>query len=109
MLIDRNRMKILKTIGEKFHDMAWNHYSFKTVVMTTAVPIKASTMARYKVRVKDILGEIWWFNLIGAKHICFIQKVEPDLVGGYTFKIDSHRIDVSIRGQLLQLCSFLGL
>lgn len=109
MLIDRNRMKILKTIGEKFRDMAWNHYSFKTVVMTTAVPIKASTMARYKVRVKDILGEMWWFNLVGVKHICFIQKVEPDLVGGYIFEIDSRRIDVSIRGQLLQLCSFLGL
>jgi len=100
MLIDRNRIKVLKTIGEKFREMAWNYYSFKTVVMTTAVPIKAYTIAKYKVRIKE---------LIGGKQIFFIQKVEPSLVGGYTLEIDSQRIDASIRGQLLQLCSFLGL
>jgi F-type H+-transporting ATPase subunit delta len=100
MLIDRNRIKVLKTIGEKFREMAWNYYSFKTVVMTTAVPIKAYTIVKYKVRIKE---------LIGGKQIFFIQKVEPSLVGGYTLEIDSQRIDASIRGQLLQLCSFLGL
>jgi ATP synthase F1 delta subunit len=100
MLIDRNRIKVLKTIGEKFRKMAWDYYSFKTVVITSAVPLKASTIAKYKVRLK---------GLGGAKQIFFIQKVEPALVGGLIFEMESKRIDVSIWGQLLQLCSFLGL
>jgi F-type H+-transporting ATPase subunit delta len=100
MLIDRNRIEVLETIRDKFQELACNHYSLKTVVITSSVPIKALTLAKFKKRLK---------RLTAASQIFFLQKVEPSLIGGFIVEMDSKRIDVSIRGQLLQLSSFLGL
>lgn len=100
MLIDRNRIEVLETIRDKFQELACNHYSLKTVVITSSVPIKAVTLSKFKKRLK---------RLTAASQIFFLQKVEPSLLGGFIVEMDSKRIDVSIRGQLLQLSSFLGL
>lgn len=100
MLIDRNRIEVLETIRDKFQELACNHYSLKTVVITSSSPIKALTLSKFKKRLK---------RLTAASQIFFLQKVEPSLLGGFIVEMDSKRLDVSIRGQLLQLSSFLGL
>ena len=99
LLVDRGRIQLLENIAEKFLELSYKQESIEIAKVTSSIKLSADQQKEIAEKLKVITG---------AKQIKLAQKVDPQLIGGFTIEIGSKMIDTSIRGQLRQISNLLG-
>jgi len=90
----KNREPILATVATQFHQ-AYNEYKgIQKATVTTAVPMDAKARVEFEKLVK---------NYSDKKQIELIEKVDPDLIGGFVLKVGDRQVDASIRSKIKTL------
>ena len=99
MLVDRGRIELLESVAEKFLELSYKQESIEIAKITSSIKLSADQQKEIAEKLKIITG---------AKQIKLALKVDPQLIGGFTIEIGSKMIDTSIRGQLRQISTLLG-
>jgi F-type H+-transporting ATPase subunit delta len=98
VLINRNRINLLKSVITNYLDLVYQIASIKTIEVTTAIafsnPQKNTLIQKLK-------------ELTNAREIRLRIIVDPSLIGGFLIKIESKVIDFTIKNQLKQLAKHL--
>ena len=100
LLIDRNRTEILEDVYEQYVEILNNQESIKLALITSSIKLTEEQLVTIAKRLKIITG---------ASTIKVAFRVDPQLIAGFTIEIGSEIIDTSIRGQLNQIRSLLGI
>jgi len=99
LLVDRGRIELLESVAEKFLELSYKQQSIEIAKITSSIKLSADQQKEIAEKLKIITG---------AKQIKLALKVDPQLIGGFTIEIGSKMIDTSIRGQLRQISTLLG-
>ena len=94
ILTRKNRESLLPTIAAEFHN-AYNEYkSIGKAYITTTVAMDNEFRKAVEVLVK---------KLNDKKQVELIEKVDPDLIGGFVLNVEDRHIDASIKSKLKAL------
>lgn len=94
LLENNRRIDAVREIALAYLSLYRKANNIKLVEITTAAPLGKDEMDRLRKLVSD--------HINGAKAE-FIEKVDPDLIGGFVITIDSERLDASLQNELKQL------
>jgi F-type H+-transporting ATPase subunit delta len=87
----KNREGILMDIAREFVFQYNIHKSIQVAELTTAVAIDESQKAQFISLVKEITG---------MKEAQLVQKINPDLIGGFVLKVNDRQLDESLSSKL---------
>ncbi len=87
----KNREEILLEVAQEFEKQFNLHNSIQVAEVTTTFPIDDKLRGEFKEVVKDISG---------MKTVQLIEKINPDMIGGYILKVDDRQIDESLSSKL---------
>ena len=94
LLIDNNRIDLMRHIALAYLEMYRKANNIFLVSITSAAPLADKEMARLKSLIS---------SHVGGASVEYETAVAPDLIGGFVVKIDSERLDASIKNELKQL------
>ena len=98
VLINRDRINLLKPIISNYLDLVYETASIKMIEVSTAFPFtnlqKNSLIQKLK-------------ELTNAREIRLVITVDSNLIGGFLIKTDSKIIDFSVKNQLQNLAKYL--
>ncbi len=90
----KNREPILVEIARAFHN-AYNEYKdIGKAQVTTTVPLDANLRAEFERLVKKYSDK---------KQIELLEKVDPELIGGFILNVGDRQVDASIRNKIKTL------
>lgn len=94
-LLDKNRRTdFMRGIALAYIAIYHKERNISTVTVTSAAPLQPDATTRL-------------MDIIKARHpqgsIEYSEKVDPNLIGGFTIAIDNQRLDASIKNELKQL------
>jgi len=90
----KNREPLLPAIAKEFHE-AYNEYKqIGKAVVTTAVPLDSKLRGEIQAMVR---------NYSGKKDIELIEKVDPEMIGGFVLNVGDRQVDASIKSKLSAL------
>jgi F-type H+-transporting ATPase subunit delta len=90
----KNREPILKSIAREFHN-AYNLYKGIGIAsVTTATPLDDKLRSEIEKLVREYSDK---------KQIELVEKVDPDLIGGFVLNVGDRQVDASIRSKLKTL------
>ena len=90
----KNREPILISIAKEFHN-AYNVYKgIGKATLVTAVPLDSGLRSEFEKLVKGYSDK---------KQVELIEKVDPDMIGGFVLNIGDRQIDASIRSKIKTL------
>ena len=90
----KNREPILASIAREFHN-AYNQYKgIGTASVTTATPLDDKLRAEIENLVRKYSDK---------KQIELVEKVDPDLIGGFVLNVGDRQVDASIKSKLKTL------
>lgn len=90
----KNREPILLDVAREFHD-AYNAFKgIGTATVTTAVPLDPQLRAQFDKLVRAYSDK---------KQIELIEKVAPELIGGFVLNVGDRQVDASIRSKIKTL------
>jgi len=98
ILIERNRINLLKSIINSYLELVYQTASIKMIEVATASPftnVQKNTLIQ---KLKE---------LTNAREIRLIITVDATLIGGFLIKTESKVIDFTIKNQLQQLAKHL--
>ena len=87
----KNRADVLVEVAKEFIAQYNLHKSIQVAELTTTYPVEESQRAEFEKLVKDISGK---------KTIQFIEKINPDLIGGFVLKVNDRLLDESLKSKL---------
>lgn len=90
----KNREGILLDVAKEFENQYNLHKSIQVAEVTTTFPIDDMLRKEFAEVVKDISGK---------QTVQLVEKINPDLIGGYILKIDDRQLDESLSSKLRQL------
>jgi F-type H+-transporting ATPase subunit delta len=94
ILTRKNRESLLPTIASEFHN-AYNEYKdIGKAYITTTVPMDDEFRKAVEVLVK---------KLNSKKQVEIVEKVDPELVGGFVLNVGDRQIDASVKSKLKAL------
>lgn len=94
IIVRKNREPILVSIAREFHN-AYNEYKgIGKAMVTTAVPLDSKLRAEFEKLVQKYSDK---------KHIELIEKVDPDLIGGFVLNVGDRQVDASVQSKLKTL------
>ena len=99
LLVDRSRIEFLEAIAQKFLELSFKHESIEIAKVTSSIQLSTQQQKAIAAKLKIITG---------AQQIKLALKVDPSLIGGFTIEVGSKLIDTSIRSQLKQISTLLG-
>jgi len=99
LLVDRGRIEVLDGIAQKFLELSYKQESIEIAKITSSIKLSADQQKEIADTLKIITG---------AKQIKLALKVDSQLIGCFTIEIRSYMIDTSIRCQLRQISTLLG-
>jgi F-type H+-transporting ATPase subunit delta len=94
ILTRKNRESLLPTIAAEFHNAYNEHKGIGKAYITTTVPMDNEFRKAVEVLVK---------KLNDKKQIEMIEKVDPELIGGFVLNVEDRQIDASIKSKLKAL------
>lgn len=94
LLLENNRIDLIRHIALAYLDLYRKANNIYLVEITTAAPLDKKEM--------DRLHGIIDSHVKGAK-VEYSEKVDPELIGGFTVTINSERLDASLKNELKQL------
>ena len=90
----KNREPILATVAREFHN-AYNEYKgIGKATVTTAIALDAKSRADFEKLVKEYSEK---------KQIELIERVDPELIGGFVLNVGDRQVDASIRNKIKAL------
>ncbi|WP_258103094.1 ATP synthase F1 subunit delta [Marinoscillum sp. MHG1-6] len=89
----KNRESLLPDIASKFIQLYNNKKGIQEAVVTTSVAIDAKTRKAFEKLIADVTG----------KKPSIVEKVDPEIIGGFVVKLGDQQIDDSIKGKLKDL------
>ncbi len=94
ILTRKNREPLLPAIASGFHH-AYNEYKgVGEATVTTAIPLDPSLRKQIEKLVKQYSEK---------KEVELVEKVDPDMIGGFVLDIGDRQVDASIRNKLKAL------
>lgn len=94
LLRQNNRLDMARAIALAYGEEYRRSHSIYRVEVTSAAPMGVAEEARLKKLIES--------HLKGGT-MEYTTRVNPDLIGGFTVKINSENLDASVRNQLKQL------
>lgn len=94
LLIANNRIDMVRAAVLAYLEMYRKANNIYLVEITSAAPMGDKEMKR----LKDLIE-----SHVGGATVEYETSVDPDLIGGFVVKIDSERLDASIKNELKQL------
>lgn len=94
LLIANNRIDMMRPVALAYLEMYRKANNIYLVEITSAAPLGDKEMAR----LKALIG-----SHVGNATVEYETSVDTDLIGGFVVKIDSERLDASIKNELKQL------
>jgi F-type H+-transporting ATPase subunit delta len=98
VLVDRNRINLLKSVITNYLELVYETASIKTIEVLTAFPFTNSQKDTLVQKLKE---------LTNAREIRLIINVDSSLIGGFLIKTESKVIDFTIKNQLQRLAKHL--
>ena len=98
VLVNRDRMNLLKSIIENYLELVYETASIKMIEVSTA---SAFTNVQKNTLIQKLK------ELTNAREIRLIITVDPSLIGGFLIQTESKVIDFTIKNQLQQLAKHL--
>jgi len=98
ILIDRNRINLLKSVITNYLELVYETASIKMIEVSTAF---AFTNSQKNMLIKKLK------ELTNAREIRLVITVDSSLIGGFLIKTESKVIDFSIKNQLQNLAKHL--
>lgn len=90
----KNREPILATVAREFHN-AYNEYKgVGKATVTTAIPLDSKARAEVEQLVRTYSDK---------KEIELIERVDPELIGGFILKVGDRQVDASIKNKIKTL------
>lgn len=99
VLVDRRRISFLKTIIEKYLEIAYSLESITIVEVTSAIDLNDEQKFNLIDKIK---------SLTGSNEVKLLINCNPSLIGGFIIKIGSKVIDASLIGKLKKMSSYLN-
>lgn len=90
----KNREGILLDVAKEFENQYNLHNSIQVAYVTTTFPIDDTLRKEFCDVVKEISGK---------NTVQLVEKINPDLIGGYILKINDRQLDDSLSSKLRQL------
>ena len=98
VLVDRDRINLLKSVITNYLELVYETASIKTVEVVTAVEFSNAQKNTLIQKLKE---------LTNAREIKLAITVDPNLIGGFLIKTESKVIDFTIKNQLQELAKHL--
>ena len=99
ILADRRRIFLLSSITQYYFFLINKLHLVALAQVNTAFRLSQAQKQLLKDKLKDVTG---------SKQIELIEKIDPELIGGFVIKIGSKVIDMSLDGQLAQISFYLN-
>lgn len=90
----KNREEILLDVAQEFEIQYNIHSSIQVAYLTTTFPIDEPLRKKFLEIVKEISG---------LKEVELVEKVDPELIGGYILKVNDRQLDDSLSSKLRNL------
>ncbi|PZX59693.1 F-type H+-transporting ATPase subunit delta [Algoriphagus ratkowskyi] len=90
----KNREEILLDVAKEFENQYNLHMSIQVAEVTTTFAIDDKLRKEFS----DVVREI-----SGKKTVQLVEKINPDLIGGYILKVNDRQLDESLSSKLRQL------
>ncbi|WP_297336559.1 ATP synthase F1 subunit delta [Algoriphagus sp.] len=87
----KNRADVLIEVAKAFQELYNLHQSIQVAELTTTYPVESAQKAVFENLVKEISGK---------KTVQFIEKVNPELIGGFVLKVNDRLLDESLKSKL---------
>lgn len=94
LLIVNNRIDAVRGAALAYLDLYRKANNIYLVEITSAAPLSDSEMKRLRQIIE---------SHVGGATVEYHTDIDPDLIGGFVVKIDSERLDASIKNELKQL------
>jgi F-type H+-transporting ATPase subunit delta len=91
--VTQNREVSLPAIALQYVKLVKDFKGIKTATLTSAQPLDEETRNKILVRLKEQTGG----------EVELIEKIDPELLGGFTLSLEGQLIDASIKNTLHQL------
>jgi F-type H+-transporting ATPase subunit delta len=95
LLVNRSRESLIIEIAETFVDRYKVLNRIATAVVTTASPLDDETRKSLIKQAENLSRE--------ADHIDLIEKVDPEIIGGFIFEMNNRKYNASVLGNLNRL------
>lgn len=90
----KNREPLLPAIAKEFHEAYNEHKGIGKAVVITAVPLDAKLRGQFEKMVK---------NYSAKGEVEVIEKVDPEMIGGFILNVGDRQVDASIKNKLKAL------
>ncbi|WPR75389.1 ATP synthase F1 subunit delta [Algoriphagus sp. NG3] len=90
----KNREEILLDVAKEFEAQYNLHHSIQVAEVITTFPIDDKLRKEFADVVKEISGK---------RSVQLVEKINPDLVGGYILTVNDRQLDESLSSKLRQL------
>jgi F-type H+-transporting ATPase subunit delta len=90
----KNREPLLPAIAREFHNSYNEFKGIRKATVTTAVPLDAKLRGEFETLVKSYSDK---------KQVELIEKVDPEMIGGFVLNIADKQVDASIKNKLKAL------
>jgi F-type H+-transporting ATPase subunit delta len=87
----KNREAILLDVAKEFEAQYNLHKSIQVAYLTTTFPIDDAMRSEFERIVKEISG---------LKTVQLVEKVDPNLIGGFILKVNDRQLDESLSSKL---------
>jgi F-type H+-transporting ATPase subunit delta len=98
VLVNRNRINLLKSVIAKYLELVYETASIKMVEVSTAFPFT-------KLQKNTLIQKLK--ELTNAREIRLVINVDSSLIGGFLIKTESRVIDFTVKNQLQNLAKHL--
>ena len=94
IITKKNREPLLGGIAREFHN-AYNEYKgIGKAMVTSAIPLDAPLRAEFESLAKKYSDK---------KQVELIEKVDPEMIGGFVLKVGDRQVDASIKNKIKSL------
>ncbi|WP_044173206.1 ATP synthase F1 subunit delta [Flectobacillus major] len=93
IITKKNREKLLPAIAEEFQRQYELYKNIQKVEVTTVSPLTDAQRAEFIRVVSEATG----------KTVKLVEKIKPELIGGYILRVNDRQVDTSVRTRLNDL------
>jgi F-type H+-transporting ATPase subunit delta len=90
----KNREPLLGAIAKEFHNVYNEYKGIGKATVTSAVPLDANLRAEFEALVRKYSDK---------KQVELIERVDPEMIGGFVLNVGDRQVDASIRNKIKAL------
>lgn len=94
LVCKKGRASVLPAMAKEYHKQYNLHLGIQSAELTSTVKLDAQTLDALSDVVKEISGK---------QKVELIEKIDPNLIGGFILRVEDRQIDESIKSKLQQL------